>query len=217
MERSMRRTRVVPIVVAIAALIIIYIEIIRPRTMRWGATDEEVARVLPGDGLVRGRCYSATRAITIGAPARFVWPWLVQMGSGRAGWYAIDQLDNAGVPSAESVLPWFQNLRVGDLVPMAVDEEVGPRVKEIEPERRLLLWNEEDGFTWEWVLDPIDERATRLISRIREAYPPLLSKRMPYAIVASAGDIVMIHRQLKGIKARAERLFASTAGSEVAV
>src|SRR5512139_3909473 len=80
-----------------------YVLVVRPRAARWGATDEEAGRPLPGDGVVCGRAYVATRAITIDAPPEDVWPWIVQMGSGRGGWYALDRLDNGGVPSAEEV------------------------------------------------------------------------------------------------------------------
>jgi hypothetical protein len=188
-------------VVAAAAT---YVTAIRPWTMRWGATDEEVARRLPGDTLLPDSGYRATRAITIHARPEHVWPWIVQMGSGRAGWYALDLLDNKSVPSAIEILPEFQDLRLGDLIPMAVGKDIGPRVREMEPNRRML-WVTEGEFTWEWVLEPIDESSTRLISRIHEPYPPVFSRRMLYAVAASVGDIVMERRQLLGIKERAER------------
>jgi hypothetical protein len=127
------------------------------------------------------------------------------MGSGRAGWYSYDRLDNAGVPSATELLPQFQDLKVGDLIPMVVGKEVGPRVRELEPNRRML-WVTEGQLSWEWLLEPIGEQTTRLLNRIRGTYPPLLSRRMLYAIAASTGDILMNRRQLRGIKARAERL-----------
>ena len=173
--------------------------------MRWGATDEEVTRPLPGDHILPQPGFSATRAITIAARPEHIWPWPVQMGSGRAGWYSYDRLDNAGVPSATEVLPQFQHLQVGDLIPMVVGQPVGPHVRELEPDRRML-WVTEDQLSWEWLLEPIGEQSTRLLNRIRGTYPPLWSRRMPYAIAASTGDIVMNRRQLRGIRARAERL-----------
>jgi hypothetical protein len=129
----------------------------------------------------------------------------VQIGTGRAGWYAYNRLDNAGVPSAQTIVPELQHLQVGDLIPMVVGEQVGPRVRELEPDRRML-WVTEDQLSWEWLLEPIDAQTTRLLNRIRGTYPPLFSRRMPYAIAASVGDIVMNRKQLRGIKARAERL-----------
>lgn len=181
-----------------------YLLVVRPRAARWGATGEEASRLLPGDGVVRGRLYMATRVITIDAQPEDVWPWIVQMGSGRGGWYALDRLDNGGVPSAEEVVPELQDLHVGDLIPMVPGKDVGPRVLEMEPARRML-WATDDEFTWEWVLEQRDDAQTRLVSRIRERYPPLLSRKMLYALVASTGDIVMARTQLRGIKRRAER------------
>lgn len=189
----------------LAAVAAFYLKVVRPWTMRWGATDEEVARPLPGDALVPNAGFKATRAITIHARPEDIWPWIVQIGSGRAGWYALDRIDNKGVPSATRIVPEFQDLKVGDLIPMVVGKDIGPRVREMEP-NRWMLWVTEGEFTWEWVLEPIAERSTRLITRMREVSPPLFSRRMLYAIVASTGDIVMHRKQLLGIKERAERL-----------
>jgi hypothetical protein len=189
-----------------AGLLGAYLRIIRPWTLRWGATDTEVGRPLPGDRLMTRPGFKATRAITIAARPEHIWPWLVQLGSGRAGWYAIDRIDNAGVPSALTIRPELQDLQVGDLVPMVVGQEIGPRVKELEPNRRMLWWDGHGEFTWEWMLDPLDDQTTRLLCRVQEAYPPLWSRRMLYAVAASIGDIVMVRKQLRGIRARAERL-----------
>jgi hypothetical protein len=67
--------------------------------LRWGATDAEVAAPMPGDELVPRSSFTATRAITIDAPPEAVWPWLVQLGYRRAGWYTYDLFDNAGYPA----------------------------------------------------------------------------------------------------------------------
>ena len=75
---------------------------------RWGSTEQETTRPLPGDGLVAEPLADVTRSITIDAPVGAVWPWIAQMGSadlGRAGWYSYDRLDNAGVPSADRLRP----------------------------------------------------------------------------------------------------------------
>ncbi len=198
---------------SLAAVAAIYVKVIRPWTMRWGATDDEVARPMPGDALVPNAGFKATRAINIDASPQEVWPWIVQMGSGRAGWYALDRIDNGGVPSAEEIVPELQSLGVGDLIPMVVGKEVGPRVLEMEPNCRML-WNTGDEFSWEWMLEPLDGGGTRLITRIQERYPPPLSRRMLYAIIASSGDIVMYWTQLRGIKRRAERLASARANAD---
>ena len=89
---------------------------VRPRLWRWGATDEEVAGSYPGADLVPGGERGATMAVTIEAPADQVWPWLVQMGGDRGGWYSWDRLDNGGRPSAQEVHPEWQDLGLGDVV-----------------------------------------------------------------------------------------------------
>jgi hypothetical protein len=196
-----------------AGLLAAYAKLVRPWALRWGATQEEAARALPGDGLVSKADYVATRAITIDAPPQDVWPWLVQIGSGRAGWYAYDRLDNAGMPSATEIIPELQQLQVGDLIPMVVGKDVGVRVKELEPDRRMLWWDEQGEYSWEWLLEPADGR-TRLIQRLRVTRHPW-TRRMLYELVAANGDVVMQRKLLRGIKQRAERLAAHrTTGQE---
>jgi hypothetical protein len=189
-----------------ALAMLAYGTLVRPWTKRWGATDDEVSRSWPGDVVVAKADYVATRAISIDAPPRDVWPWLVQMGSDRAGWYSYDRLDNGGVASADRILPEFQSVAVDDLVPMIPGSEIGVWVKEIEPERRMLWWDRKGEYSWEWLLEPAGDHATRLLTRLRATYPPLLSKRTLYVVVATSGDILMTRRCLLGIRDRAERL-----------
>lgn len=87
--------------------------------LRWGATPAEAAAALPGDALLPRAQYRSTRAITIDAPPDAVWPWLVQVGCLRAGFYSNDLLDNLGHPSAMTILPELQDLQVGNWVPMS--------------------------------------------------------------------------------------------------
>jgi hypothetical protein len=102
-----------------------YAAIVRPRITRWGATDGEVQRALPGDDLTSRYGYRpiSTRAITIDAPPEDVWPWLVQMGSGRAGFYTHERVERllfityADGHSATRIHPEWQELHVGDRVP----------------------------------------------------------------------------------------------------
>ena len=98
---------------------------IQPWQHRWGATDAEVRRAMPGDDLLPDAA-STTRAIAIAAPPEQVWPWLVQLGYGRAGWYSYDWIDNDGRPSADRILPELQQLRVGDRILMLPN--MGPPV-----------------------------------------------------------------------------------------
>jgi len=95
---------------------VVYGRLVRPRLLHWGATEEEIAGPYPGAELVPGGRRGATMAVTIDAPPDQVWPWLVQLGGDRAGWYSWDHLDNAGRPSARDVHPEWQHLAVGDPV-----------------------------------------------------------------------------------------------------
>ena len=104
-------------VVAVAGLVGVYIGVYRPRQLRWGATDGEVAREMPGDEIVARPVFNATRAVTVNARPEDIWPWLVQIGFGRAGWYSYDILDNLGRHSSEQILPEYQTLEPGDLIP----------------------------------------------------------------------------------------------------
>ncbi len=95
-----------------------YLLLYRPQELRWGATDAEVARAMPGDQIQPQPIESVTRAVTIDARPEQIWPWLVQIGYGRAGWYGYDWIDNAGMPSAGRIIPALQHLRAGDDLPI---------------------------------------------------------------------------------------------------
>jgi hypothetical protein len=124
---------------------------------------------MPGDELVAEPSFSATRAITIDAPPEAVWPWLVQIGYGRAGFYSYDLFDNAARPSAEQILPEHQQPKVGDWVPMAskVNGATAFKIKAFE-RNRWMLWVKRHS-TWAWKLVPLDGERTRLIARLKEA------------------------------------------------
>lgn len=118
-----------------------YALLIRPRIVRWGATDDEVNSLFPGQELIPNGLRSSTMAVTIDAPPSEVWPWLLQMGYRRAGWYSWDRLDNFGRHSAESLHPEWQSVKVGDMLagPGATDMERAWEVAALEPERFLSL------------------------------------------------------------------------------
>ncbi len=132
----MARTRVLVVVLAAAAG---YMLALRPRLLRWGATDDEVRRPYPGAGVVPGGVRSATMAATLDAPPARVWPWLVQMGADRAGWYSWDRLDNWGHPSTVRLHPEWQALAVGDRLAATPDGRQWWEVAALEPGRFLGL------------------------------------------------------------------------------
>ena len=172
---------------------------------RWGATPEECAAPMPDDDFIAGAQYRSTRAITIDAAPEMVWPWLVQVGCLRAGWYSNDLLDNLTHPSAERIVPELQELHVGQWVPMSPtpSDKTAFKVAAFEP-NRLLVW-EQPVSTWVWILTPLDEGKTRLTTRLRIRY----EWRHPLNALVSVflnefGDFPMMRKMLKEIKRRAE-------------
>jgi hypothetical protein len=196
--------------VALAAGIwaISYPVLFRHRYLTWGATPDEVARVLPGDELLATADIVSTRAVTINAPPNAVWPWLVQMGSGRGGAYTYDWIENLfglGMHSAIEILPHFQDVNVGD------ELQLGPnrpkmRVEVMETERVFTVRFEDGTWVWIFALFP-DHKATRLVSRNRIATPnALLPTRLFNLLFMEPGSLVMERKMLLEIKKRAERL-----------
>lgn len=108
--------RVIAGVAAAGTAAAVYGDVVRPRLVHWGASDEEVAAPYPGVEVVPNGERGATMAVTVDASPDQVWPWLVQLGGDRAGWYSWDRLDNGGRPSAREVHPEWQDLAVGDYV-----------------------------------------------------------------------------------------------------
>lgn len=142
--------------------------VLRRRLLAWGATPEEAARRLPGDELVPDADLVATRAITIDAAPEWVWPWLIQIGTGRAGAYSYDWLDRlAGLDMRSSwqIVPEFQDLAVGDVIPIEADG-TGLRVRILEADRVLGTVTDDGTWSWTWLLEPM-VGGTRVLSRTR--------------------------------------------------
>ena len=194
-----------------------YAALVRPRISRWGATDEEVQKTLPGDELKSAYGYRpiSTRAITIDAPPEEVWPWLVQMGSGRAGFYTHEWVERllfityADGHSATRIHPEWQELHVGDKVPYSRFNTV--EVTLVDPPRCLIAG--------EWlVLEPLEGGArTRLIARTRGGWLEPFARRVPViwpllwpvAALIERGPGELLHHYMEsgmllGIKARVE-------------
>ena len=193
---------------AVAAAALSYPTLFRRPCLTWGATPEEAARELPGDDLLADPDIISTRAITIGAPPAAVWPWLVQMGSGRGGAYTYDWIENLfglGMHSAGEILPQFQDLKLGDELPLGPGRPT-MRVEIFEPERALSLRFEDRNWVWTFALVPADGR-TRLLSRNRIATPHASAlARLVGLLVMEPGSLVMERKMLLGIKERAQRL-----------
>ena len=194
-------------VVALAGLVGVYILVYRPRQLRWGATDEEVAREMPGDEIVTHPVFNATRAVTVNARPEDIWPWLVQIGFGRAGWYSYDLLDNLGRHSSEEILPEYQALKPGDLIPLGPGAESGLFVKEIRPNESMVWWERKRrSTTWVWGLYPVDGERTRLVTRVRNDYRKGLSNAVFGLLLIEPADFPLMRKCMLGIKRRAEGL-----------
>jgi hypothetical protein len=187
--------------------------------LTWGARCDEVDRVLPGDDLLPAPDMLSTRAITIEAPPAAVWPWLIQMGSGRGGAYTYDWIENLlglGMHSADRILPQFQHLEVGDMLPVG-PRGPGMRAEVVDHERTLVFRSEDGNWVWIFVLF-VENGETRLVSRNRIATPDASTAgRLVNRWVMEPGSLVMERKMLIGIKRRAEALApAVTAASAAA-
>jgi len=178
---------------------------IRPVHLRWGATGEEVRRAMPGD--LDGRRW--TRAITVNATPQDIWPWLVQWGQGRGGWYSYDWLENLfgfDIHTADRILPEYQDLAIGDPICLARGVCFS-NVTVLEP-YRWLSWQTKDEsgspiWTFTFGLFPLDAAHTRLV--IRESFHPNALPPVALAIL-EIPDVVMEQKALSTVKARAEGL-----------
>ena len=198
-----------PYTFAIASILIVivfvYLAIMRPWQLRWGATDDEINRSLPGDEIVPQPTFNATRAVTIHAPAENIYPWIVQMGVTRAGWYSYDLLDNAARPSAESILPEHQNLQVGDVIAMSPDGKQGMRVKDFCENKWMLWWDNIGDSSWVWDIYREGETHFRLVTRVRVKYR-WFSPAILFNLLIEFFDILMMRKCMLGIKRRAEAM-----------
>jgi hypothetical protein len=183
-----------------AGVIETYLVVVGPRQRRWGATQEEVARGMPGDGLLRRDAPSTTRATTIDASPEVVFSWLLQIGYGRGGWYSYDWIDNDGKPSVERIDPALQRLAVGDRIEMLPG--LGPIVREILPNDHIVSGSETDS--WCLLVEPTLDGRTRLISRWRQDWPKSAGTYVWIAL-ADPGAFVMEQKMLRRIRDLAER------------
>lgn len=194
------------VTVSAVAIERLYSRFLRDWVLTWGATAEDAARPLPGDDLLDGADIVATRAIAIDAPPSAIWPWLVQMGPGRAGAYTYDWIENLfglNMHSADRIHPEWQNLGVGDVL-RSREGRPGMRVEILDPERALSNRSEAGDWVWTFVLVP-EDGSTRLISRNRIAMKGAAAGQRLGMLVMEPGSLVMERKMLLGIKERAER------------
>ena len=194
------------------------------RLRRWGATDAEISMSLPGDEYIANARGDFTQAITIQASAAYIWPWIVQIGQGRGGFYAYELLENltgCNIHNADSIIPELQNLNIGDLIYMH-PKATPLRVTMIEKDRALVigyLLDQESGDlldvnseapekfvkqSWLWYLREEEDNTTRLITRLRVDHGPGLGNRLGFGPITGIISSAMSRKMLLGIKKRAE-------------
>ncbi len=194
------------------------------------ATAVERRRSLPADGMVPNPIFTSTHAITIDAPPEQVWPWIAQLGSGRAGWYSWDVIDNGGMASSRSIVPALQTVAPGDIMPAVPGANEAFVVAAVESPRDLVLTVPDthggNAVAWEHFLQPLDGGRTRLIVRgrassrwidlarsqpaashhrifIERAYAAVARLPRPLLIAfARLGHRIMEARHLRGIQRR---------------
>jgi hypothetical protein len=184
-----------------------YWRLLLPRMRRWGTTGAEACATLPGDELVEQPDWTMTHAVTIQADRDAVWPWLAQLGHQRGGLYSYDWLDRLfgilDAPSAERILPEFQQLRAGDVIPLGA----GPSwpVAAAEPGRLLILAPQAPGYeiSWTFVLSEGTPGTMRLVTRVRAAMAATLGNRLA-TLALDPAAFLMTRKMLLGIKQRAE-------------
>lgn len=193
----------------------------------YGTTRVERAATVPGDDVVADPDVVTDHAITIDAPPSSVWPWLVQMGWGRGGWYTARWVDRllfpANGPSADRIISELQDIDVGSFIPDGPPHtECGLTVEQFEPERALVLhsnshlprsWRPHATLDWSWAftLTPLDDgHRTRFHFRSRwTTHPAWLTAAGWLAVVPA--DFVMARSMLRGVKSRAETADAAMA------
>lgn len=203
--RLLRWRIVLPLIVLLFGM---YLGFLHPWLIAWGASAEEQHMVLPGDAVDPGPY--VTRAITIGAPPSAVWPWIVQMGQDRAGFYSNSWLENlfgSDIHNANSVHPEWQQRAMGDRVPLARPDLLfglgawgHTDIVVLEPHQAIGI------IVGRFVLEPVGDNSTRLLFRESAATQGPGAQGAPAigVLVWDPAHFVMVHRVLEGIKERAE-------------
>jgi hypothetical protein len=199
-----------------------YFFVVRPWMLSWGASKDEVNRLLPGDELIPEPKLNATHAVDIQAPPAAIWPWLVQLGQGRGGFYSYEWIENSmglDIHNANQILPEFQNLKTGDTIPLSPDG-FGLPVAILEAPRTLVLHGDTRmpgpgkplpmkpgeylAVTWGFYLFEREKKVTRLVERWKADWSPGLANSIFYRLFLEPGAFIMERKMLLGIKQRVE-------------
>lgn len=180
--------------------------VLRPWHHRWGASDSEQNAALPGDEFVKNPKYNITHAITIHASIYEIWPWLVQIGQSKGGFYSYEFLENlcgCHMHNADEIVPKYQEIKVGDVVWLHPKAPPIPVVA-VEQFHFLVLGSSTvEAGTWAMVLEKLTESTTRLLVRTRSEVEPKLPIGGPYFF--DVAHFIMERKMMLGIKERSER------------
>jgi len=195
--------------------LLVYIILVRPWILHMGATGQEVAAAMPGDGLVVSPNVEYTQAVTIHAPREIVWKYLVQIGYQRAGWYNWDFINRMsdknyfyeGNKSADRIIPELQQLQAGDMVYLT--PQLGMKAEVVEPSQNLILTGREEArylVVWSYLLKDLGNDDTRLLVRWTSNQNEGLGlKLINFLLIEPGGAGIQQSQMIKGIKVRAER------------
>jgi len=221
------RGKVRPFLIVTAVLFglfnVLYFSTLRSRHLRWGATDAELNASLPGDDLLAGVNGGVTHAITIHAAPEKIWPWLMQIGQDRSGFYSYTPLENlfgCEMPKVERIVPQWPARRVGETVWFATPKHYHGQARMItavvQPGHAFVMTSPSDWErlqagrpgqegTWAFTLAPVaDGQTTRLIARTRGASPETLTGRIASVLFWEPAHFIMERKMLFTIKKLAE-------------
>ncbi len=169
---------------------------------------------LPGDEIIPDTKYSTTHETVIEAPVSMVWPYLMQLGCDRAGWYSIDLLDNGGKPSVDHIVEGWTDRGPGDHLAATPAQDSFFEVYQVVKESCFVIGGESEKahgllspfkMTWAFVLEPIGEDATRLLVRANmkssPAWAEWLAGKVFYPPIHGLMEGVQLHT-IKGIAER---------------
>ncbi len=200
--------KILAVLAGLAALLAITLILLTPWMDRWGTTDAEIEATYPGDELVPTPKSFVNRAITINAKPEQIYPWILQIGAEKGGWYSYDWLEtliNCPITNADRLHDEWQTLQVGDVVKMCPGEFAPPPylVAQLHPNQAVVLGHQENGQwvdLWQFVLIPQADGSTRLILRTRTLMTG------GFWDIIHPGVFIMERGMLNGIKQRAEKL-----------
>jgi hypothetical protein len=200
--------KIMGILAGLLALFILSIVLLTPAMDRWGATDEEIAASFPGDELVPEPADFVNRAVTVNAPPEMVYPWIVQMGAGRGGWYSytwLEALIRCPMTNADRIHAEWQETQIGDLVKMCPNDPAPPpyEVAMMVPDRAFVMGHQENGKwvdVYQFIFLPQADGTTRMILRTRTMMTGGIWS------VLHPGTFIMERGLLLGVKERAEAL-----------